>query len=417
MGPAILKAGKRTFRALGVRNFRLYFAGQLISMSGTWMQMVAQAWLVLKITNSAVYLGLVVATQFLPMLLFGTLGGLIVDRSAKRPLLFATQSISGLLALSLAILDATGHINVTEIFVIALLLGCVNVFDTPARQTFVQEMVGRELLPNAVSLNSVLMNSGRIIGPAIAGGVIAAAGTAVCFFVNAGSFLAVIAALGLMDTAALTPIRREVKGKGQLRAGLGYAFHDRLLRSVLIAVGIVGVFVFNFTVSLPLLVRETFHGNAASYGLLMAGMGLGAVIGGLVIAHRQRPSIKMLVVVGLLFGLTTAMVGLAPSLIIAQFAAVLMGAFSIAFVSTANATLQMASREEMRGRVLALFAIGFLGSTPIGAPLVGVISSLSSPRVALVVGATSCWVASGLLALSTRGQTGEHQDQDKARLS
>ena len=253
MGPAILKAGKRTFRALGVRNFRLYFAGQLISMSGTWMQMVAQAWLVLKITNSAVYLGLVVATQFLPMLLFGTLGGLIVDRSAKRPLLFATQSISGLLALSLAILDATGHINVTEIFVIALLLGCVNVFDTPARQTFVQEMVGRELLPNAVSLNSVLMNSGRIIGPAIAGGVIAAAGTAVCFFVNAGSFLAVIAALGLMDTAALTPIRREVKGKGQLRAGLGYAFHDRLLRSVLIAVGIVGVFVFNFTVSLPLL--------------------------------------------------------------------------------------------------------------------------------------------------------------------
>ena len=178
MGPALLRAGKRTFRALKVRNYRLYFTGQLISMSGTWMQSVAQAWLVLRLTNSAVALGLVVAMQFIPMLLLGTWGGLIVDRSAKRPILFATQSVSAVLALTLAILDSTGHITVAEIFVIALLLGCVNVFDNPARQTFVQEMVGRDLLPNAVSLNSVLMNSGRIIGPAVAGGIIATAGIA-----------------------------------------------------------------------------------------------------------------------------------------------------------------------------------------------------------------------------------------------
>jgi len=417
MGPALIKAGKRTFRALSVPNYRLYFAGQLISMSGTWMQMIAQAWLVLKLTNSAVYLGLVVAMQFLPILLFGTLGGLIVDRSAKRPIMFATQTTSGLLALGLAILDSTGHIKVSEIFVIAFALGCVNVFDNPARMTFVQEMVGRELLPNAVSLNSVLMNSGRIVGPAVAGGIIATAGTATCFFVNAGSFLAVIAALALMNTAALTPIRREAKSKGQLRAGLGYAFSDPMIRNVLIAVGIVGIFAFNFTVTLPLLVKDTFHQSAGSYGLLMAGMGLGAVIGGLFVAHRQRPSMKMLATLGFLFAITTATVGLAPSLLFAQLAAILMGACSLAFMSTANATLQLASREEMRGRVLALFSIGFLGSTPIGAPLVGTISSLSSPRVALVVGATSCLVASSILALSNRRRSGERQAQDQLRLS
>jgi MFS family permease len=402
MGPALLRAGKRTFRALTVRNFRLYFAGQLISMSGTWMQSVAQAWLVLRLTNSAVALGFVVAMQFIPMLFFGTWGGLIVDRSAKRPILFATQSVSALLALTLAILDSTGHINVAEIFLIAFLLGCVNMFDNPARQTFVQEMVGRDLLPNAVSLNSVLMNSGRIIGPAVAGVVIATAGIATCFYVNAASFLAVITALALMNTKALTPIRTETKAKGQLRAGLRYAFSDPTIRSVLLAVGIVGVFAFNFTVTLPLLVRNTFHHDAGSYGLLMAGMGVGAVLGGLFIAHRQRPSITLLMVVGILFGLATATVGLAPSLLVAQIAIVPMGACSIAFISTANATLQMSSREEMRGRVLALFAIGFLGSTPIGAPLVGLMSALSSPRVAIVVGGLSCLVASGLLAISVR---------------
>ena len=320
----------------------------------------------------------------------------------KRKILFITQSLSGVLALALGILVLLGHIHVWEVFIMAFFLGSVNVFDTPARQSFVQEMVGRDLLANAVSLNSVLVNGGRIIGPAIAGIVIATAGIPVCFFVNAASFAAVILALAMMNKEQLTPIRRVARAKGQLREGFRYAFQHDTIGSVLIAVGIVGVFAFNFTVSIPLLARTTFGGTAATYGLFMAAMGIGAVFGGLAIAHRSRPSLPMLSALCLAFGVLLIAVSLAPTEWVALALLVPMGAASIAFVSTANATLQMASREEMRGRVMALFAIGFLGSTPIGAPLIGAICGATNPRVGLVLGGVATLLAATPLILAAR---------------
>lgn len=399
---AVRRATRRTFEALRVRNFRIYFAGQLISISGTWMQAVAQGWLVLKLTNSGVALGIAIALQFLPMLIVGTWGGLIVDRMSKRKILFLTQGASGVLALILGVLVGIGRIHVWEVFVMAFCLGVANLFDNPARQSFVQEMVGRELLPNAVSLNSVLMNSGRIIGPAFAGAIIATIGIAACFFLNALSFVGVIVALALMRKKDLAPIRRVARAKGQLREGFRYAFHDETISSVLIAVGIVGIFAFNFTVSLPLLTRMTFHGNAATYGLFMAAMGIGAVIGGLTVAHRSKPTVAMLAGLCLAFGILLLGVAVAPTEWVAIVLLVPMGAASIAFVSTANATLQLASDEEMRGRVMSLFGIGFLGSTPIGAPLIGLICMVSSPRFGLALGGVATLLAAGPLLLSAR---------------
>ena len=386
---ALRLAGGRTFAALSVRNFRLYFIGQLISLSGTWMQSMAQAWLVLKLTGSGVDLGFVVALQFVPMLLVGTWGGLIVDRVQKRNLLFATQASAAMFAVILGVLTLTGHVQIWQIFVMAFLLGMVNVFDNPARQAFVQEMVGRDLLSNAVSLNSVLVNLGRVIGPATAGAVIALFGIPACFFINAASFVAVICALALMRTSELTPIKRVIRARGQLRQGFRYAFGDETIRDVLTAVAIVGIFAFNFTVSLPLLVKITFHGSAGAYGILLAAMGAGAVLGGLVIAHRSRPSIPLLAGLCLSFGVAMLGVAYAPSIVVATIFAVPMGAASIAFISTANASLQLTSKEEMRGRVMSLFSIGFLGTTPIGAPLIGWICSETSPRTGIMIGAVA----------------------------
>jgi MFS family permease len=405
---AVMRATRRTFSALRVRNFRLYFIGQGISVSGTWMQSVAQSWLILDLTGSGLMLGITVALQFLPMLLAGPWGGLVVDRSNKRTVLFITQGSGALLALTLGILTTVGRPHVSTVLALAFGLGIVNLFDNPARQAFVQEMVGRELLPNAVSLNSVLMNAGRVIGPSIAGILIATSGIATSFFVNAGSYVAVIAALAMMRTSELAPIRTANRAKGQLRAGFRYAFGEEKIRDVLIAIGIVGIFAFNFTTVLPLLVRYSFHQSAGSYGVLMGAMGLGAVVGGLTVAHRSRPTFAMLTGLCFAFGILLVGVALAPSMIVAMVLLVPMGAVSIAFVSTSNATLQLLSREEMRGRVMALFAIGFLGSTPIGSPLMGAIASSTTPRVSLLVGAIATMGASVPLLLATRrhGSTG-----------
>ncbi len=399
---AARRAAARTFVALSVRNFRLYFFGQGVSVSGTWMQAVAQGWLVLKLTNSGVLLGITIALQYVPMLLLGPWGGLVVDRSSKRKVLLITQASGGILALTLGALTSLGHIRVWEVLLMALLLGVVNLFDNPGRQSFVQEMVGRDLLPNAVSLNSVLVNIGRVIGPALAGILIATAGLATCFYVNAASYVAVIIALAMMRTRDLTPIRTVERKKGQLRAGFSYAFGDPVIRGVLVTVGIVGVFAFNFTTVLPLLVRSSFGGSAGTYGLLMSMMGVGAVMGGLTIAHRSRPTIRMLIMLCGAFGILMLGVALAPTFLVAMILIVPMGAASIAFISTANASLQLSSREEMRGRVMALFAIGFLGSTPIGAPLMGAIASLANPRVALAFGAVATLLAAIPLLIASR---------------
>ncbi len=392
----ITRGPSRTFAALRVRNFRLYFIGQLISVSGTWMQSLAQGWLVLQMTGSAIDLGVAVALQYVPMLLFGTFGGLVADRHEKRHILYCTQSSAGLLALLLGILVSTHNVDVYGVYAIAFGLGIVNLFDVPTRQAFVQQMVGRDLIANAVSLNSVLMNSGRLIGPGIAAGVIALVGTAACFYVNAASFVAVLIALAMMNREAFLPMRTVKREKGQLRLGLRYAFSTPLLRNVIIAVAMVGTFAYNFTVTLPLLATKTFHETTAThYGLLMGAMGLGAVLGGLVVARRSHPTPRMLAVLMLGFGFCMTLAAFAPTVTLAEIAMIPVGACSIAVIATANSLLQLNSTEHMRGRVMSLYSIAFLGTTPIGAPLIGLVVAWSNPRLGIFVGAGAA-LATGL---------------------
>jgi MFS family permease len=394
---ALRAAAHQTFSSLRIRNYRLYFVAQLISVSGTWMQTVAQAWLVLHLTGSGVDLGIVVGLQFLPMLLFGPVGGLVADRVNKRHLLYCTQAAGGLLALALGVLVVTHQVQLWQVYLLASLLGVVTVFDNPARQTFVMEMVGRDDLPNAVSLNTVVMNASRVVGPAIGGVVITVFGLGVCFFVNAVSYGAVLIGLSLMRTAELHPTEPVVRARGQIREGFRYVWRTPSLRNTLLAIALIGIFAYNFTVTLALLAKVTFHGGAGTYSLLTSCMGIGAVIGGLLAAHRARPTPRLLQVLALTFGGLLAAVALAPTLVAAAIAIVLMGAASIGFIATANATLQLNAEPAMRGRVMALYAMAFLGTTPIGAPLVGAIAQWTSPRISLLSGAIATVIAAGLL--------------------
>jgi MFS family permease len=389
------EASRRTFRAISVRNYRLYFTGQVISVSGTWMQTVAQAYLILfSLHGTGLDVAIATSLQFLPLLLLGPFGGLIADRLDKRRVLYLTQGAAGTLALVLGLLAVTHSVTLWEVYVLAAGLGCVNLFDNPARQTFVSEMVGIELLPNAVSLNSVLMNSARVIGPAIGGVLILTVGVSTCFFINAASFAAVIVALSRMRAAELFRRPGVVRAKGQVRDGLRYVWATPDLKVPLISMAVVGVFAFNFTVTLPLLAKFTFHGGAGLYSWFLVAMGAGAVLGGLATAFRSRPSTRLLAVIGLVFGGGILAVALSPTASWAIALLVPMGAASISFVATNNATLQLRADHAMRGRVMSLNAIAFLGSTPIGAPLLGYVSDASNPRVALVLGGAATLLAS-----------------------
>lgn len=411
-----------TFRSLHIRNYRLYFTGQIISVSGTWMQSVAQAWLVVRYLapsgQAGLDVGITTALQFLPMLVLGAWGGLVVDRVDKRRLLVATQASAGVLAFVLGLLvfvgkGPTGSAHLWEVYLLALLLGVVNLFDNPARQSFVVEMVGKEDLPNAVSLNSIVMNGARIIGPALSGILIATVGIAVCFEANAASYLAVIAALLVMRRSEFHPVERVVRAKGQLREGLSYVWRTPRLREPLILVFVVGLLVYNFNVILPLFARETFHQGAAAFSALTSLMATGAVVGGVVVAGRGNPTLHRLTTIGMAFGVMICAVALAPTLPSALGLIVPMGALSIAFIATANSTIQIRVDQSMRGRVMALYAIGFLGTAPIGAPLVGWISQVSSPRVALVVGAVAAVSASAVIAIRHRN---DHRRRAEAEL-
>jgi MFS family permease len=400
----VREAGRRTFRALSIRNYRLYFTGQVISVSGTWMQTVAQAYLILfPLHGTGLEVAIATSLQFLPMLLLGPFGGLVADRLDKRKVLYCTQASAGILALIFGLLVVTHSIQIWQVFALATGLGVVNLFDNPARQTFVFELVGNDLLPNAVSLNSVVMNSARVIGPAIGGVLILTLGVATCFMVNALSYVAVIVALSMMRASELNRRPGVVRAKGQVREGFRYVWRTPDLRILLSSMAIVGVFAFNFTVTLPLLAKFTFHGSGALYSEFLAAMGAGAVLGGLFTAHRSRPSIRMLSFIAVVFGVAILAVALAPTKTVALVLLVVMGAASIAFVATNNASLQLRADPAMRGRVMSLNAIAFLGSTPIGAPLLGWISDVSNPRVALVLGGVATLLASiPLFALAAR---------------
>lgn len=399
------RATGKTFSSLRARNFRLYFIGQAISISGTWMQSFAQGWLVVSVLHkSPVDLAITVALPFVPMLLLGPFGGVVVDRSDKRRILFLTQSTAGVLALALGLLVALHHVSLTAVWTMAGLLGVVNLFDNPARQSFVQEMVGREELPNAVALNSAIVNGGRVVGPA-AGGLLGAFGwIAPCFFVNSASYVAVIVALALMDTSEITRIRTVKRAGGQVREAFRYVWRTPALREVLAAVFLVGTFSFNFTVTLPVFEKYVLHGTAAQYAWLMCGMGAGGLVGGLVVAYRARPTRLLLVALSGLFAGLMALVAVAPSELAAVLELVALGAVSLAFISSANATLQLNSAEELRGRVMSLYSMGFLGTTPLGALAVGAIADVSNARVALAVGAVAAALAFAFLAATARAR-------------
>jgi MFS family permease len=392
----LFSLGRRTFSALGVPNFRRYYTGQAISLIGTWMQSVAQSWLVYVLTKSATDLGLAVALQTLPVLVLGPYGGVIADRVDKRRLMVVLQSAMGVQALVLGILAVTHMITYHEILVLAVILGLNNTFENPARQAFVLEMVGPDQVRNAVSLNSTLFNAARAVGPAVAGLLIATVGVGICFLLNAVSFIAVVFSLVTMDKKLLQPSPPAGRAKGQVREGFRYVAHTPRLLVPLVMMGLVGMLAYEFQVVLPVVAKGVFHGGPATYGFLTAAMGFGAVIGGLVTAARGRTGLRPFTIAAACLGLAMALAAFSPVLALEIVALAIVGYASVSFLATGNTTLQLESDPSMRGRVMSLWAIAFLGTTPIGGPLLGWIVASSSGRVGLAVGAASCIVAAGI---------------------
>ena len=393
MTAALKGTARRTFRSLQIRNYRLYFIGQIVSFSGTWMQTVAQMWLVYRLTSSGTALGVTMALQFVPMMLAGAWGGVIADRFDKRHILMWTQSVQAALAILLGTLVATGAVRLWMVYALAFALGCVVVIDNPTRQSFAAEMVGPEDLTNAVGLNSAIFTSARVIGPAVAGVVISLVDLAPCFFVNGASYVAVLAALRAMDPRALHRRRPVPRSPGQLREGLRYVWRRPVLRSTLLLVAVIGTLAFNFGVLLPVMARTEFSGGAATFGLMSAVMGAGTLLGALTAASRPTPTRTMLYGSALAYGLLIIIAGLAPTLSLTLAVLVPMGAAGIAFLATANATLQLHADDHMRGRVMSLHGMVFLGSTPIGSPIAGWISEQLGVRAAFFLGGIGAMIA------------------------
>ena len=378
---------RRTFAAFSVHNFRLYFGGQVVSVSGAWMQRVAQSWLVLELTGSGAAVGALTAVQFLPILLLAPRGGLIADRMDKRRLLYVTQSLASLIALTLGVLVLTDVVELWMVFALALALGLVGSVDNPTRNSFVMEMVGRSKLANAVALNSVLVNSARVVGPAVGGLLIVTVGIGWCFVINSASYLVFIAAISLMRSDDIDRTKPEIKQRGQLRAALRYVSVHPVLRSTLVMSAVIGLFAYEFEVVLPLLARFTFGGGADTFGAMFAAMGIGAVMGGLFVATRGRTSPRAILIAAAALATTIAATAFAPNVWIAYAMLVMVGVSSSAFLTLSNSVLQLESSAQMRGRVVGLRATAILGARPIGAPVVGWIGEHLGPRWALGLGA------------------------------
>jgi len=384
--------------SLRQRNYRLFFFGQLVSIAGTWMQTVAQSFVVLDLTHSGTQLGLTTAARFLPMFVFGPLGGVFADRMDRRRVLYVTQALSGLLAGVFAVTVGTHSIRLWIVYLLALALGFVNVFDNPARQSFISEMVSAGDLPNAVTLNSVAANMARVFGAALGGVIAAAIGLALCFTFNALSFGAVLVSLAAMRTSELFPAERVSRQKKQVRQGLRYVRNTPELLIPLLMIAVVGTLAWEFQVSLPLMASEVFHGGAGSYGVMASVMGGGAVVGGLISAARARPRARALCLAAIGWGIAILAAAVAPSFALELAALVFVGYGSITFNSLAKTTLQLAAKPEMRGRVMALWALAWMGSTPIGGPIVGWTGQAIGARWALVIGGVAT-LACGVLAL------------------
>jgi MFS family permease len=383
------------FRSLSTRNYRIWFAGALVSNVGTWMQRTAQDWIVLtKLSdNDAIAVGITMALQFGPQLLLLPLTGLAADRFDRRRMLMLTQGLMGALGLGLGIMVLTDTATLWSLYGFALALGIVAAFDTPIRQAFVSDVVQGEHVSNAVALNSASFNAARLIGPAVAGVLIAAIGSGWVFVINAGSFLAVLVALRFVDPAQLAERVRAKRGKGQILAGFTYVRTRPDIIVVLCMIFVVGTFGVNFPIFTSTMARVEFGKGAGEFGLLNSVMAIGSVAGALLSARRDRPRMRTLVVASAGFGLACTAAALAPTYWTFAVVLVFVGLASLTFMTTANALVQTTTKPAMRGRVMALYMAIFAGGTPIGAPVVGAVADAWGPRWAIVVGAASGFVA------------------------
>jgi len=413
-------AGARHWRdaliALRVRNFRLFWFGQLVSGSGTWMQTVAQAWLVLSLSRSPLVLSTVVALQFLPMLAFALVGGVVADRLPKRRLLLATNSVAALQALALGLLVSGGEARLWHVYALALLLGLTNAFNGPAQQAFVPEMVGRELVPQAVALNSVQFNAARMIGPALGGLAIATLGLAEAFYLNAASYLPAILALAAIRTRELRVQHGRPPGSAfaQLREGLSYVRRTPALLLVVLLLAAIGTFGFNWQTLIPLLARNTFGLDATGLGVLMSAMGLGTLGASLALAYSPHASESRLLAAAGALGAALVLLGLSPWYGVSVIVVGLGGFAGIVFMITANTRLQTLSPDRLRGRVMSLFVLLMGGSTPVGALLFGVSAHWLGVRGAVTLFGGLCL---GAAALATRRRERAPSDEPLAAAS
>jgi MFS family permease len=384
---------------LRTRNYRLYFSGQLISVPGTWLQTVAQAWLVLELSSSGSALGVTVALQTVPVLVLGAWAGSVADQVDKRKLLVVTQATQGLLAAILGTLALTGAVELWMVWVLALGLGITRSFDTPTRQAFVSELVEGPSLARAIGINSTVVSAARMIGPAAGGVIIAAVGVGWCFLINAASFIGPLIGLLAMDASKLyRPEAPAPRSPHAVRAGLRYVHNRRDLLIPLLMMALVGTLAYEFQVTIPLMAHSAFHLGAAGFGLLYAAMGAGAVVSGVTLAGKVPNRVRTLAIAAAAFGIALAATALAPTPAGAAICLGFAGAASVVYSSSTNGTLQIRADPPMRGRVVALYIIAFMGSTAVGGPLVGVVGEVFGPRASLWVGAIGC-AAAVLLAL------------------
>lgn len=400
----IVRFGASAFASLSIRSYRTLFISQAIALSGTWIQIVALGWLGLQLTGSGGQLGLIVAAQFLPLLLFAPWGGLLADRSDKKQILQYTQYAYISISAVIGILVFTGLIEVWMLYIFALALGFVRVFEMPARQTIVSELVSPDHLKNAISLNASVNNLARAIGPSIGGIVIAALGIGFCFFFNAFTYIAAAYVLSQIrdgEMSRSTPAPREPH---QLRAGWRYAWETPLIRDLLIMITIIGTFTFEFQISLALLAAQSFESDATGYAALMSAFGAGAAIGGLIAASRKETGPAPFLGFGALSGFSILLASVAPSLGLAIAGMVLVGFFTVNMVSTANSMIQLEAHPDMRGRVMAIWSMAMMGSTPIGGPIIGWIGEYTDARIALATGGAAMLIAVvyGYIALVRR---------------
>lgn len=388
-----LQALKEGFRALRVRNYRLYWFGQLISISGTWMQTTAQAWVVYSLTDSPMALGTVTALQFLPIMFLSLFGGVLADRVPKRKVVLATQTAALLQATLFGALVALGLIQVWHIYLLAALQGIINAIDNPVRQAFAAELVSREDRANAIALNSMLFNGARVIGPALAGILIAKVGAASALFLNAASFLSILGAIVLMNPNAFfskPAVQSSDSPMKQLAEGLRYTWHTPIVLSVMITVGFIGTFGYNFSVVLPLLGGFVLHTDAMGFGALSSALGIGSSLGALTAAFFQKVSLKRLLMAAAGFSILLATVAMSTQLLLSEILLVVLGFFGVIFSTNAATLIQTTVEDHLRGRVTSLYFLLFAGSTPIGSFLIGTISSRLNVRDALLICATLC---------------------------